>query len=1088
MKGLIDFFIRRPVTVIMILTAQIIAAVFSVFSLPVNRLPDFPVPRVTVETLYPGMAANEIRSFVTIPLEDGLSPVKGLEKMRSVSRDNSSLISLDFRWGTDPMAAGVIVREAIDAVYPGLPEGVKRPSVTSGNNGTEAHVVIAVSSRNGSGEFARKLAEYEIQARLRRIDGVGSVVLTGGEKREERIALDVHKLAALGLTPSDFSNLLSQETADIPAGNARQGNMELIVTSAGKPESISSLSKIILPAGSGAFRVEDAGEIFSSPSLRESIFVYNGKEAAGLEIFRRPGSDPLKLSRDIKKTIDEAALVFSRDAQIEIVKDASYSLLNDINELLISAVFAAAAVIAVFFLFIRSLKCSLLVALSIPVSIAMGICVLFISGKSINSMSLSGLIMGISLVSDISVIVLDLLNRNFGKNNSSAVSDANLQHSFRYVDTNAQKVFTAPNPEEVGKKVYSIAGSSAASTLTTALVFVPILMLPGSLGSIFGDIAVALTASVAAGWFYAQFCLPSLYLLFFNFQSQFKNSKLILFNKIFLKKYAHIFSALIRSSKKIISLKNFQERKKSHGLSPFWIFTAAVVLSVTGFLTLALRPVVFVNPDEAEEIWVSVVFSPGTLLEAFSDFSSRVSGIILELPSVKTVYGRAGAEEEDVDRRADIDYRREELILRCALEKGVKPENALAEINSILKRKIDMPFSAYFPKDRLETLLGLSASRTFVIKGKDREELLERFKIAKSFFDSESADVNFRPQGLRPELRLYPNREAAAYLSISASQIAQTLYILNKGAVVTSLEIDGRPLDVRVTGRQAADTGSFAVNAPRNNFILKDVISQLEEIPLKTGNSKTVYLGSLGRIERQEAQASLARLDRSDVLYADVASGNVNSSIINKFSAQHLWFTGIDESIFSRYRNSVFLYVFLVLIMLYMAMGAQFESFLLPLILMMSIPFSLAGAGPALLISGSKIDSGAVLGLTALFGLVVNNSLLLFEISDEKIRAGLSPSAAVFRGACERFQAILITMTTSIFALLPLILSPLGNSQKSMAVAMLGGLTASTLISLFVIPLVLIRYFKWKLADKKAADAICAANADFTLKTVEAPE
>jgi multidrug efflux pump subunit AcrB len=144
-------------------------------------------------------------------------------------------------------------------------------------------------------------------------------------------------------------------------------------------------------------------------------------------------------------------------------------------------------------------------------------------------------------------------------------------------------------------------------------------------------------------------------------------------------------------------------------------------------------------------------------------------------------------------------------------------------------------------------------------------------------------------------------------------------------------------------------------------------------------------------------------------------------------------------------------------------MGAQFESFILPLILMLCIPFSLAGAGPALLISGSLIDSGAVLGLAALFGLVVNNSLLLYEISDQKIRAGLNPAAAVYRGSCERLQAILITTATTILALLPLVLSPMGNSQKSMASAMLGGLAASTLISLFAIPPVLIYFFKWKI-------------------------
>jgi multidrug efflux pump subunit AcrB len=1025
MKGLINLFVRRPVTVIMILAAQIIAAIFSLFTLPVNRLPDFSVPRVTVETIYSGMAANEIRSMVTIPLEDGLSPIKGLERMRSVSRDNRSLISLDFRWGTDPMTAAVLVREAVDAVYPGLPEGVKKPTVTSGDSANEPHAVIAVSSRNGNTEFARnffasKLAEYELRARLRRIDGVGSVVLVGRDVIEERLSLDVPRLAALGLGPSEFTGLLSQETADIPAGNARDGNMELVVVNSGRPDSAASLSQIILPVGNGTFKLSDAGEMYQAASRRESVFIYDGKEAVALEIFRRPGADPLRLSREIKKTLDEAVSLFSRDAQIELVADSTPSLINGITGLLISAGLGAAAVITVLLIFIRRLKYSLLAALSIPVSAAASICVLSVTGRSLNSMSLGGLAMGIGLVSDISVIVLDLLHRSFGNRNSF------------------------PHSQEIGNKASSIAGSSIASTITTALVFVPIIFLPGQLGSLFSDIAIALVVSVFAGWLYAQFFLPSLYLLSFNLKMTANNvsEKKNIVSKIiekFLtvhkndsleKKYARFLLILFRH--------------------PVKIYAVALFLIIVGVISLVMRPVVFINPDEAEEIWVSAVFPYGTLLETVGTAGTEISNLVSGLPSVKTVYGRAGAEEEDVSRRADIDYRKEELILRCVLEKGAKPEKALAEINAAVEY-YKIPLSVYFPKDRTEVLLGLSAQHTFVIRGKDREELLERIEIAQGALNVASVMANFRPIGQRPELRLYPNREAVAYLSIPAAQIAETLFILNEGVVVARLEIEGKRLDVRVTGQNPVSGNSIS-----------DPALWLEQIPIKTQQGKIVYLGSLGRIERREAEASLARLDRSDVIYADITAGKNIPVTVNKIISQFPWFAGVDESVFNRYRNALLLYIFMVLILLYMTMGAQFESFLLPLILMISIPFSLAGAGPALLITGSKIDSGAVLGLTALFGLVVNNSLILFEISDEKIRTGFSPAASVYRGACERLQAILITTATTIFALLPLVISPLGNSQKSMAAAMLGGLAASTLLSLFAIPPVLIRFFKWK--------------------------
>ncbi|MDR1839913.1 MAG: efflux RND transporter permease subunit [Treponema sp.] len=1032
MKGLINLFVRRPVTVIMILAAQIIAAVFSLFTLPVNRLPEFSVPRVTVETVYPGMAANEIRTLVTIPLEDGLSPVKGLEKMRSVSRDSHSLISMDFRWGTDPMAASVLVREAIDAVYPGFPEGVRKPTVTAGDSSNEPHAVIAVSSHNGNAEFARKLAEYELRARLRRIDGAGSVVLVGGEVIEQRLSLDTPRLAALGLAPSEFASLLAQETADIPAGNAREGNVELVVISSGRPESTAALAQIVLPVANGTLTVGDAGHLNPAAVRRESIFVYNGKEATALEIYRRPGSDPLKLSREIRKTVDEAVSLFSRDAQIEIVSDSTPSLISGIISLLISAALGALAVIFVLLIYIRRLKYSLLVSLSIPVSAAAGICVLSVTGKSLNSMSLGGLAMGIGLVSDISVIVLDLLHRTFGKRD------------------------TVPGCEETGNKASSIAGSSIASTLTTALVFVPIILLPGPLGSLFGDIAISLTASVAAGWFYAQFCLPSLYRMFFD-------SPVIVFNtkkenentqrKRFLNKILSVFRDGSLEKKYSRTLMNLLHR-------PDRIFTVAALLVAVGICTLLTRPVVFVNPDEAEEVWISAVFPSGSLLETAVVTGISITNSVSALPSVKTVYGRAGAEEEDVGRRADIDYIKEELVLRCVLEKEANPVKALAEINAVItsaQQYREIPFSVYFPKDRTEVLLGLSTERTFVIRGKDRDELLERVETAQDVFKDVSISVNLRPRGQRPELRLYPNREAAAFLSIPAAQIAETLYVINEGIVAARLEIEGRPLDVRVTGQ---NTISGILESDFKNP--SDLVRQLEQIPLKTPQGKTVYLGSLGRIERMEKEASLARLDRSDVIYTDILTEKKIPSQVKEIAERFSWFTGVDDSVFNRYRNSLLLYVILVLILLYMTMGAQFESFLLPLILMMSIPLSLAGAGPALLITGAKIDSGAVLGLTALFGLVVNNSLVLFEISDEKIRCGLSPTAAVYCGARERFQAILITTATTVFALFPLVISPLGNSQKSMAAAMLGGLAASTLLSLFAIPPVLIRFFKWK--------------------------
>lgn len=1030
MKSLISLCISRPVTVVMIMAALFMGALFSISVLPLDRLPDLPSPGVTVETLYPGMGALDIRSIVTIPLEDALSPVKGLEGLRSISRDGASVISLNFRWGTDPQAASVLVREAIDAAYPALPEGVRKPAVLPGDPAAEPHGIIAVSSRNGDGAFARNLAEYELRSRLRRIDGVGAVILVGGENTEERIRLDIPRLISRGMDAGEFARLLSMETADIPAGNAREGDRELVVVSSGRPASPEELASLTLSAGGGPLRLSGAGDIRLEPGRRKSLFLFEGREAAALEIYRRPGADPVKLSRNIKKTLDEAAALFDRDAEIRLVHDSSGTILQGVFNLCISAFLGAAAVTGTLILFIRRARWGLLTALAIPVSASAGIIALALCGRSLNGMSLGGLALGIGLVPDTGVIVLDLLHRRF-----------------RHLDRR-------PLAAELGGAAASVAGSSLASMITTAVVFIPVIFLPGPLGGLFGDTSIALVSSIAMGWFYAQFCLPALYRIFFQPRGKKpRRPGAAAFEKKLEKIYGPLLMVCIRRPRKVLA--------------------AAVLVSMLGLILLLSRPAVFVSPDKAEEITVSLVFPPGTLLESALEGGAVLSKALAGIPGIKTVFGRAGSEDEDLGRRADTDYRKEELRFRCILRKKEDPENILGEIQQKMETLIRGPavlnlslppetaFSVSFPQDRAGRILGLSSGFTLAVRGPDREETEERTRRAVKKIKEEGeaylASLQARPSGLRPELRFFPNREAAAFLGFSTAGLAETLYATTEGVICARLEIEGRPLDVRVSG------GNYAIPAAGG----PEPESVLTDIPLLSPQGNRVSLSSLGRVERRESEAALARLDRGDVIYLDalpVSGGGKNlSGRIQKSAAEFSWLSRADESAFTRYRVSLFITLALVLVLLYMTMGAQFESFLLPLILMLSIPFSLAGAGPALFFTGASLDSGAVLGLTVLFGLVVNNGIILYEIGDSNIQSGLSPVRAVFSGARERLCPVLITTVTTICALLPLVIAPLGSAQKSMAAAMTGGVISAALLTLFALPPVFIRFFQWRL-------------------------
>jgi multidrug efflux pump subunit AcrB len=1021
-KNLISLCAGRPVAVVMILASLFLGALFSLSLLPLDRLPELRSPRVTVETLYPGMGAEDIRSIVTIPVEDALSPVKGLERVRSVSRDGASVLSLDFRWGTDPQAASVLVREAIDVVYPALPEGVKKPAVLPGDAAAEAHGIIAVFARNGDAVFARNLAEYELRSRLRRIDGVGTVILVGGENAEERIRLDIPRLISRGLDAGDFAQLLSMETADVPAGNAREGDMELVVVSSGRPSSTEELSSLILPAGSGPLRLSGAGDLALEPGRRKSLFLFEGREGAALEIYRRPGADPVRLSRDIKKMLAETGGVFGRDAEIRLIHDSSGAIVRLIVNLCVSALLGALAVTGTLIVFIRQARWGLLAALSIPVSASAGLIALALGGRSLNGMSLGGLAMGIGLVSDTGVLILELLHSRF------------------------RGLTRRPLPEELGAAAASVAGSSFASMLTTAVVFVPVIFLPGPLGSLFGDTAAALVSSIAAGWFYAQFCLPSLYRVFFRPGGG--PAKAADPDRSFDRKLEARYARMLAAGR--------QYPRRSPVI--------AALACVLGFAFLAGRPAVFVSPDEAGEVQASLVFPPGTLLESMGEGASALSRSLCGVPGVKTVFARAGSEDEDLACRADTDYRKEELRFRCILTAGARPEKVLEaarEKAAALVREGSVPpgteASVFLPQDRTEILLGLASARTLAVKAPDREEAADRARRAAERIKKEWGpcleSLETRPSGVRPELRFFPNREAAASLGISAAEMAGALYAITEGLVCSRLEIEGRPLDVRVSGK------SFAPGTEPE--------SALADIPLLSPRGNRVFLGSLGRVERRESEAALARLDRGDVVYLDIlprpGKEKKLAAGIQKTAAEFSWLSRADESVFARYRASLILTLALVIVLLYMTMGAQFESFLLPLILMLSIPFSLAGAGPALFLFGASLDSGAVLGLAVLFGLVVNNGIILYEIGDEKIRAGLPPEAAVFAGAGERLRPVLITAITTIFALLPLALAPLGSTQKSMAAAMTGGIISAALLTLFVLPPVFVRFFRWRL-------------------------
>jgi multidrug efflux pump subunit AcrB len=1103
MKQLIYTCIRRPVAVTMGLAALLLAGILALMGIPVDLLPEIQVPRVQISAQYNGLAARDIRTVLTIPLEDALASVRSLQRIRSVSRDGESLIVLDFVWGTKPEEAAILVREAIDGVYPQLPEGTPRPVVIPGDPETQPLAIVGVRSRTEKVQFARQVAEYELRARFRRIEDIGTVVLVGGQKEEIKIELDPQRSFTRGLGAAGFAELAGSEWSDVSAGTAREGNRELVIVSSGKPKSIDELAGRVLPSRTGPLYPADLGTIGLSYHDRESLFIADGREAVALELFRRPRSNPLSVAKAVRQTIEEAQQDLGQDVEVFLIYDGSELTRRNLMDLGRSALFGSLAVVLALFFFIRSGRGSLLTLLSLPISAAASLASLALAGKSLNSMSLGGLALGIGLVSDTSVIILELLERNCR--------------------------FSTEKPQagSVAELVASVASSSLGSTLTTVVIFVPVLFLPGPLGALFADLSITLISAVTTGWLYAQFALPSLYLFFWRppqvpiihiirrpdlqspgLQHQQQQS-------LGLQAWEQQSPGsqnqeqdqeqgspgLQTREPRIPGLQIQQQQslgpqargQRSPGLQireqrspgsqaqeqkqgrpglhrmlgkgyrwllgfafrkPLIMLGIVLVSVILGTLLLLSRPARFTPTEGADELELELAFSPGTRLDTMVKHGEALSGLVRSLPEIGTVFGRAGAEPEDLLHRASPDYRREILTYRCMLAKGSVARGAAERLRQAIQAYLDkeappdLAVKISFPQDRIEGLLGLSSAYTLALKDKTPENIQKRLPDVLKSLETRSPGAQFvsRPSGQRPEVTLRLKRDMAASAQISSMTVARALQASTEGVVPGRIELEGRPTDIRLKAR--LDPGH--------------PLEALEQLPVNEGFRAPVFLGSVASLDRTEGPAALARLDRSDVVYIDgtPASGNEKElgKVLQKAAKGTQGLSYSDESAFSRYRWTLLYTVLLVILLLYFVLAAQFESFTLPLLLMVSIPFSLSGAGPALVLVGAGLDSGSVIGLVVLFGLAVNNSIILYEVSKEKIDEGTPRLQAVYRGAVERLIPVLTTTSTTLLALLPIIVSPLGATQRSMSAAMFGGVAASTLITLIVIPPVLLRF------------------------------
>ncbi len=1000
MNAIVRLFAARPVAVIMMLLALILSGVQAAFRLPLGRLPELNVPRVLVEASIPGLPAAEVRALVAIPLEDALASAKNLSGSSSVSRDGMVVVVLDFRWGEDASRAAGRVSEILDAVYPSLPEGAAKPTVVPYNADREPLIIVTVAPMDDDLAFAGQLAEYEVRSRLRRVEGVGIVTLTGGLKQEVAVSVDMRKAAVRGLTVHDVAGIIARESADSPVGSLREGDLELVAMAKGRASDVEELSSMVAFGPAGPFMLSEIATLGQRNAPRNSIFVASGEEKVALEVYAQTGSDPVATARRVSKVVLELAAEFADVARIELVKDASLPIAASIRDLAIAGIIGAIAAAAALFAFLGDLKAGILVASSIPISIAVTLGALDILGYSLNMMSLGGMGLAIGMISDNAVVVHSALSSSFSGASSR------------------------PDPGETAAATGAALSGTFGSMITTSVVFVPVFFLPGAIGGLFGDMAASIIIANLAGWLIAVLALPALYRLFWT-------PGITQRRQLLESAYRKVLRFALRHQ----------------GL----VLTGAGLAALCGAVLTLTRPVAFMPPGAMEVIVVRATFPAGTDPDGLSGDARKLSGALASVSGVTAAFGSAGSEIDDTGRRADPEYSMGILSIVCPLGKGADTSSIQDDL--LRAARVAVPGNVLLAvaeaADPVARLLGLERTSSIAVRGSSAAEAIARA-------DALEASLLLRagtalgtlarwPSGTKPQVLMSPLRDNAASLGISLADAALAVRAATEGVIAARLDAGGRQTDVRVF---AAGAGGASGSG---------TLSDLGFIPVLASGDSPVSAATVADFTLACGTVATARLDRADVVYiqAEASPGQKTrmAEAVESVLSGLPWAELVNESAFHTYGLAMAGAVVLVLVLLYLTLGAQFESFRMPVLVMATIPLAMAGTGPLLLLTGIGLDSGSILGLIVLFGVVVNNAILLFETSSARVAEGAGAVVAAYRGASERARPVLATTMTTVAALIPLCVLPSGTMQRSISVTMLGGLIASTVLTLFVSPM-----------------------------------
>lgn len=1017
------FAVRRPILTIMVSFIVIILGSISLSRLSIDLMPDISPPTLSISAIYENASPEEVEKLITRPIEEAMSALTGLEEVSSRSSEGSARIRMTFVWGTDMEASANEIRDRLDRVH--LPDDASSPQLRKFDMANFPILILGATGISDSLRMQRIIDE-QVQHRIERLPGVASLDIWGGLEREIQVNLDAAKIKALDLPIDLILRRIREENVAVPAGSMDAGNYEIMIRTQGEYTSLHELEEMIVSLRKGApVRLKDIAEVKDSHHKISRIVRINGEPGIRMAISKRSGTNTVKVA---ERVLHEVGLI-NRDIpyiKISPIIDTSDFIKRSISNVLTALLFGGVLAILVLLFFLRSISSTAIIATAIPISIIATFGLMFFNGLTLNIMTIGGLALGIGMLVDNAIVVLE----NIYRLRESGLS-----------------------PEQAAiEGSDEVSAAIIASTLTTLAVFMPLIFVRGMSGIMFVQLSYVVSFALACSLVVALTLVPTL-------SSRVKNSKNGEPDSVPGKTHGGIYRFL---GKIFVHMEDNYRQTLIFSLKHRWIIIISGILIFSG--SLLLIPYIgyeFMPQADEGEISISVEMETGTRMDVTDQALRKVEALVKSLvPEIKSMSSYVGGFRSGNSGTIRMRLKKESERTRSS--------DAIAK--DLGKRLQNIPGTSI----RIRTSQGLFLMRMLTqetdrmeieIRGHDLEtadalarKVQDRLETVDGITDTQT-----RSRSGNPEEHIIINRERAADMKLSVSTIADMIKTIVSGTRAGFYREGGDEYDILV---QLEET---------RNADLRDIL----DLTVTNADGQPVVLRSVVNVESRKGPLNISRIDQERVITvrANVSGRDMGSVVSDVRNAVQdipvptgfsIVFGGEYEQQQEAYRELLLNFI-LAIVLVYMVMASLYESLRDPFVVMFSVPLAAIGVILMLFLSDTTFNVQTFIGCIMLGGIVVNNAILLVDHTNLLIRRDDMPRReAIIEAGRRRLRPILMTATTTVLALIPLALGygEGGEAQAPLARAVIGGLFSSTVITLVFVPTIY-SFFRIKNPAKK---------------------